>query len=105
MVSIDVKAKLQLTADKTNEELRAQIINLKDELRLERYAHERTKQSVGELRALIKSINDKMEVIVDQFKSKSSKRIQEKISKAKRKIKVMLWLNKQTSNKTTVPII
>jgi hypothetical protein len=50
MASMDVEAKPQLIADKTDEELRAQIMNLEDELRLERYAHERTKQSVGEFK-------------------------------------------------------
>jgi hypothetical protein len=87
------------------DELRAEILRLDDELSLERDAHERTKQSADELQALTKSINDKMEIIIDQTKSQSPKGFRVQIKKAQRKIKAVLRLNKQTSDETTVPIV
>ena len=74
-------------------ELQAEITNLKNELQQERSAHQLTKRSFNEL-------DNKIQAIIDQSKTKSSMRA--RFTKATYKFKAMLGLSSQISNKKNI---
>ena len=74
-------------------ELQAEITNLKNELQQERSAYQLTKQSFNEL-------DNKIQAIIDQSKTKSS--IRARFAKATYKFKAMLGLSSQISDKKNV---
>lgn len=80
--------------------LQAEISCLKNELSHERSAHKVTKQSLHKLETLIESLDKKIQVIIDQSRTQASIRV--RIAKARYKLKAMLCLPRQASDKNNV---